>query len=267
MLPMETRSDDMSFWEHLDALRGSLLRMLLVVAVLSIGLFCFKGPLFDVVLAPTRGDFPTYGILETLSERFGVAERLAPLGVRLINTGLAQQFFLHVKVSVYFALLLASPYIIYLLFHFLSPALYSHERRYAIRLALGSYLMFLVGVAVNYFLLFPLTYRFLGTYQISEIVENTVTIESYIDTLLMLSLSLGVVFEIPTICYILAAMGILSAETMRRVRRPVVIASLVVSAIITPTGDAFTLLLVALPMYLLYELSILIIPKNEKELK
>ena len=186
---------------------------------------------------------------------------MLPLGVRLINTGLAQQFLLHVKTSAYVGLMLASPYIIYLLFRFVSPALYDKERRYAVHLVSSGYVMFVLGILLSYFLIFPLTFRFLGTYQISHVVENTVTIESYIDTLLMISLSMGIVFEIPVLCWIMGRMGIINAGMMRHYRRHVIVGLLIIGAIITPTADVFTLLLVSMPMWLLYELSIFIVAR------
>jgi sec-independent protein translocase protein TatC len=119
--------------------------------------------------------------------------------------------------------------------------------------------MFLLGMMLSYFLIFPLTFRFLGTYQVSDVVENTVTIESYIDTLLMISLSMGLVFEIPVVCWIMGRMGIINAKMMCHYRRHVIVALLVMGAVITPTADVFTLLLVSMPMWLLYEFSIHIV--------
>ena len=158
--------------------------------------------------------------------------------------------------------MLALPYILYLLFGFVSPALYVNERKYAVRLVVSGSVMFVLGLMLSYFLVFPLTYRFLSTYQISAIVENTVTIESYIDTLITLSFALGIVFEIPVLCWVLGKMGIISANMMRGYRRHVCVMLLVIGAIITPTSDVFTLLLVTLPMYLLYEMSIHIVART-----
>ena len=184
--------------------------------------------------------------------------------VRLINTGLAEQFVIHMKVSLYAGLLCASPYVIYLLFRFVSPALYDNERRYAVRTVGAGYVMFLLGTALNYFLIFPLTFRFLGTYQVSAEVENTVTLQSYMDTLLMMSLTLGIVFEIPVLCWLLARFGVLTSSFMRRFRRHAVVVVLVAAAVITPTSDVFTLLLVAFPMWLLYEAGIWVVAATEK---
>lgn len=250
-----------TFWEHLDALRSSIIKIGIAVVVCSIAAFCFKRELFDFLLAPCSDNFVTYRLLEEVTTfvTSGSAAPLAPLEVQLFNTGLAQQFMLHLKAAFAVGLLVASPYVIYLLFHFISPALYSHERRMGIRLVLSGYAMFVLGVLLTYYLIFPLTFRFLGTYQVSSMVANTVTLSSYLETLLMLSLSMGIVFEIPVICSILGRFGLLRAQLMRKYRRHVIVGLLILAAIITPTADAFTLLLVAFPMWLLFEVSIWVV--------
>jgi len=122
--------------------------------------------------------------------------------------------------------------------------------------------MFMLGVLISYFLIFPLTFRFLGTYQVSEQVENMISLQSYISTLLMMCLAMGIVFEIPILSWLFAKLGFISADFMRRYRRHAVVIILIVAAIITPTSDVFTLLLVSLPMWLLYEVSILIVKRS-----
>ena len=250
-----------TFWEHLDALRSSIIKIGIAVVVCSIAAFCFKRELFDFLLAPCSDNFVTYRLLEEVTTfvTSGSAAPLAPLEVQLFNTGLAQQFMLHLKTAFAVGFLVASPYVIYLLFHFISPALYSHERRMGIRLVVSGYVMFVLGVLLTYYLIFPLTFRFLGTYQVSSMVANTVTLSSYLETLLMLSLSMGIVFEIPVICSILGRFGLLRAQLMRKYRRHVIVGLLILAAIITPTADAFTLLLVAFPMWLLFEVSIWVV--------
>ena len=238
----------MTFWDHLDELRGVIIRALLVTTVAAAVAFCLKEPLFDIVLAPRSGDFITYRLL-------GVE----PFEISLMNTGLTEQFMIHLKTAFYAGLLVASPYIIYLLFGFIQPALYDNERRYATTLVGSGYLMFMVGTLLNYLLIFPLTVRFLGTYQVSPDVANMLTIQSYIDTLLMMSLVMGIVFELPVVCWLLGRMGLINARMMGQWRKHAIVAILVVAAIITPTTDAFTLFVVALPIWLLYELSILIV--------
>jgi sec-independent protein translocase protein TatC len=243
-------SDDgsLTFWDHLDVLRSSIIRMIVAAVVMGIAAFFMKDWLFNIVLAPKDSNFCTYRLL-------GVE----PFSIQLVNTGLTEQFMIHMKVALMTGILVASPYIIYLLFRFISPALYENERRYSIRITVTAYVMFLVGVVVNYLLIFPLTVRFLGTYQVSEEVVTMLTITSYIDTLLMMSLVFGILFEIPVISWLLAKAGMLKASWMTEYRRHAIVAILIVAAIITPTADVLTLIIVSLPIWLLYEVSILLV--------
>ena len=240
----------MTFWDHLDELRSVIIRALVVTVVAAAVAFCLKDQLFEVVLAPRTSDFITFRLLGV--EAFNI---------HLMNTGLTEQFMIHLKTAMYAGVLIASPYIIYLLFGFISPALYDNERRYATLLCTSGYLMFMLGTLLNYFLIFPLTVKFLGTYQVSEDVANMLTLQSYMDTLLMMSLVMGIIFELPVVSWLLGRMGLLNASMMRMWRKHAIVAILVVAAIITPTTDAFTLLIVALPIWLLYEASIFIVKK------
>ena len=242
------KTDSLTFWDHLDVLRSSLIRMGVAVVVFAVAAFCLKDELFSVVLAPRSSDFVTYKLL-------GVD----PFSIHLMNTGLTEQFMIHMRTAIYAGLLLASPYILYELFRFVSPGLYQNERRYAVWITGSAYVMFLIGTLVNYFVVFPLTVRFLGTYQVSPDVANMLTLQSYIDTLIGMSLVMGVVFELPVVCGLLGHMGLINNSMMSEYRRHAIVAILIVAAIITPTTDMFTLFVVALPIYLLYELSIQIV--------
>ncbi len=242
------KSEPLTFWDHLDVLRSSLIRMGLAVVVFAVAAFCLKDELFSVVLAPRSSDFVTYRLL-------GVE----PFAIHLMNTGLTEQFMIHVRTAIYAGLLVASPYILYELFRFVSPGLYQNERRYAVWIVGAAYVMFIVGTLVNYFVVFPLTVRFLGTYQVSPDVANMLTLQSYVDTLIGMSLVMGIVFELPVVCGLLGRMGLITNRLMSEYRRHAIVAILVVAAIITPTTDVFTLFVVALPIYLLYELSIQIV--------
>ena len=238
----------MTFWDHLDELRTVIIRSLVITVLVAIVAFCLKDELFAIVLAPRTSDFITYRLM-------GVE----PFSIHLMNTGLTEQFMIHMKTAFYAGILVASPYIIYLLFRFVSPALYDNERRYATALVSSGYLMFLLGTLLNYFLIFPLTVKFLGTYQVSEDVANMLTLQSYMDTLLMMSLVMGIVFELPVVSWLLGKMGLINATLMKTWRRHAIVTILIISAIITPTTDAFTLLVVALPIWLLYEVSIFVV--------
>ena len=245
---MSSPSDNATFWEHLDELRSCIIKVLLVVAVFSILAFLMKEPLFNIVLAPRTSDFISYRLL-------GVPA----FSIHLINTGLTEQFMVHMRTSLYMGVLMASPYIIYQLFCFVSPGLYDNERRYAIRIVGSAYVMFLLGTLLNFFLVFPLTVRFLGTYQVSADVTNMLTLQSYIDTLISMSFLLGVLFELPVVCWLMGRMGIINSRMMSAYRRHAVVAILVLAAIVTPTTDVFTLFVVAFPIWMLYELSIFIV--------
>ena len=238
----------MTFWDHLDELRGVIVRALVVTMLAAAVAFVMKDELFAVVLAPRTSDFITYRLM-------GVE----PFSIHLMNTGLTEQFMIHLKTAMYAGVLVASPYIIYILFGFIAPALYDNERRYATLLCTSGYLMFMLGTALNYLLIFPLTLKFLGTYQVSADVANMLTLQSYMDTLLMMNLVMGIVFELPVVSWILGKMGLINDQVMCTMRRHAVVVILIVAAIITPTTDAFTLFVVALPIWLLYELSIVIV--------
>ena len=240
----------MTFWDHLEELRRVLLRCIIVVALFAILAFVFKDEVFTIVFLPKSPHF--------LHDIFGNTP-----DVQLINTELPRQFIVHMMTSFYAGLIVAAPYIIYELYRFISPALYENERRYATPLVLSSYLMFMTGVLFCYFILFPITFRFLAGYQVDASVQNLISLESYIDTLVFLSLAMGIVFEIPILSWLLGRIGILHRGQMQQYRRHALVAILIIAAIITPTSDAITLAIVSLPMYLLYELSILLVPSSK----
>lgn len=221
----------------------------MVVALLAIFAFIFKDEVFFVIFAPKSPDFLPTIFSETPD-------------IQLINTELTRQFVVHMMVSFYVGLIVAAPYIIFELYRFIAPALYENERRYSTPLVISSYLMFMLGVLFSYFILFPITFRFLANYQVDTDVANLISLESYIDTLTFLSLAMGIVFEIPILSWLLGRLGILHREQMQQYRRHAIVAILLIAAIITPTSDAITLAIVSLPMYLLYEVSILLVPRK-----
>ncbi len=238
----------MTFWDHLDVLRNSIIKMLIGAIIASIVAFLLKDWLFLIVLAPEDSNFITYRLLN-----------IGGFHIHLINTGLTEQFMIHLKMALSIGILIVSPYILYLIYAFISPALYEKEKKYSFRLTISAYIMFLIGILINYFLVFPLTVRFLGTYSVSHNIENMLNISSYIDTLLGMSLAFGVIFEIPIISYLLARFGMLRSSWMKHYRRHAIVVILILAAFITPTTDMLTLVIVSLPMWLLYELSILIV--------
>lgn len=249
-----------SFWDHLDEFRGVVIRALLVTTLCSVVAFCFGEWLFDFVFAPSRDDFITYRLFNRLGDGL-----VPPFEVKLINTGLARQFMIHMKTAFCAGVVCASPYILYEIFRFVSPALYTNERRYATRIVAGGYIMFLAGAALSYLLIFPLTFRFLGTYQVDQCVENMIDLDSYMSVFLTLALCMGLMFEMPVLAWMFGKAGLISSQFMSRYRRHAIVVILVTAAIITPTSDVFTLLIVSVPMWLLYEVSICLVRATEHE--
>lgn len=248
----------MPMTEHLDALRKMLVRMVCVVTVLAVAIFCLKEQVFSLLLAPKEYDFVTYRMLERIMHALGSGFCFEPYHVSLINTELSGQFMAHLSSSFYLALLAASPYLITELFVFILPALYANERKYSVQTAVTMYLLFAAGVLMNYFVLFPISFRFLGTYTVAEAVTNTITLDSYMSTFAGLTFMMGLVFQLPVVCFFLGKIGVLSASLMRNYRRHALVAIMIVAAFITPP-DLFTMFLVTGPLYLLYEVSILVI--------
>ena len=263
---MSEQLETMSFGSHLEVLRRMLIRIALVVIGLAIVVFCCKDLTFQLLLAPKESDFVTFRLIERLSDWVagwtgGDGFRFEPYHLQLISTELSAQFMMHLTASVSIGALLASPYILYEIFRFITPALYEHERRYSLTLGICCYVQFVVGVLVSYFLLAPISFRFLGTYQVDASVQNTITLDSYISTFTGLTFSMGLVFQLPVICWLLAKMGLLRASLMQRYRRHAIVLIMIAAAIITPP-DIFTLVLVSLPLYALYELCIIIVGKT-----
>lgn len=250
---------EMSFWEHLDTLRGVILRAAAVVVIIGIALFNFMPWIFDnIILAPCHGDFPLYRLIDYVTgQTAGLpATRLSDnFDLQLINIQLASQFFIHMSTSCWLALVLSFPIIIYLLWGFIKPGLYARERRGATKAFLLGNVMFITGIAVGYFIIFPITVRFLADYQLSQSIANTISLDSYINSFISLILIMGLLFELPLLAWLLGRAGLLHRQFFTRYRRHAIVALLILAAIITPTGDPFTLIAVFAPVYILWEFS------------
>lgn len=245
-------SGEMSFWDHLDVIRKSLFRIALVVLIAAAVLFAFKGFLFDqVILAPTQGDFFLYRWIG------------ADVSMSLVNIEVTAQFMIHMKMAFLGAIVLTSPYIIFKVWQFIAPALYEHEKKKVGRAFLFASGLFYLGVVVGYVLIFPLMLNFFSDYQVSESVTNMFSLSSYISLLTSMVLIFGIVFEFPTLVAVLSSIGILKKETMIKYRRHAICAVVILAAVITPSGDPFSLMVVAVPLYLLFEFSVFIC-KSEK---
>lgn len=269
---MSARHDDspqaeMGFWDHVDALRGVLFRSFGVIGALLIVFMALMPRIFDrVILAPCRPDFPLYTLFSGMSAGPLMPDFSATdFHVNLINIQLASQFFIHISTAFWLALIVSAPAIMYFLWQFLAPALYSRERKAVSRAFVAGTGMFFIGAAVGYFIVFPLTLRFLAGYQVSSLVPNQISLDSYMDNFVMMIFMMGLMFELPLVAWLLGRMGLLTRTLFTRYRRHAVVGLLVLAAIITPSGDPFTLMVVFTPVYMLWELGALLVPRSHPE--
>ncbi len=254
---------EMTFWEHLDEFRGTIFRMAAVIIVLAVGAFCVMRWFFDViVLAPCRSSFITYHAFSFIEGDGDFLPDLAStdFSVNLMSINMGTQFMTHMSASLWLAATVGFPVILWMLWRFVSPALYPDEKRPVQRAFGFGLVMFYVGVLVGYFVVFPLALRFLSQYSLSDTIANHLTLESYMDTFYMVLLSMGVVFEVPLVAWLLGKIGVLHRRFFTRFRRHAIVASVAIAAIITPTSDVFTLLIVFIPIYGLWELSAFLVP-------
>ena len=244
----------MSFWDHLEVLRGSLFRSVLYLCVFSALGLIFKQELFDIILAPAGRDFCIYRMLGW------------DFSMQLVNIEVSAQFFVHLRASFAVGLVLSFPLIIYELWRFVAPALYPGEKK-VIRLGfvLAS-LLFYLGVLVAYFIVLPVCLQFFINYSIDQEIANTITIGSYMSVFTSTVLLIGLTFEFPTVALVLSRLGIVSPEMLRKGRKIAFVLVLALSAFITP-ADPVSMFVLAIPLYLLYEFSILLCksPKSPKD--
>ena len=260
----EVQEGAMSFWDHLEVLRWALFRSACVLAVIMVGTFIAMPYIFDrFILAPTSNDFFTYRWLNAIGKGF---VKLSPdFDVQIININVASQFMTHISTSVSMAAVIAFPYFIWEIWKFIEPALFDDEIRHLRPAFLGGTLMFYIGCAIGYVLVFPFTFRFLVEYNLSPNITNQINLQSYIDNFTMLILVMGIVFEMPLLAWLLSLFGILRKSLLREYKRHAIVALLIAAAIITPSGDPFTLMLVFIPLYVLYELSILVVKDKQRQ--
>ena len=261
----------LTFWGHLEVLRWAIFRVAIVVLVSMIGFFIAMPDIFNpFVLGPTTSDFFLYRLLGNLGDWLPFLPDFSndDYHVDIININVASQFLTHISTSFWFSLVVAFPYLIFEIWKFISPALYDNEKP-SIRLAfLFGTIMFFLGCAVGYSVIFPFTFRFLTEYQLSAEITNQISLNSYMGSFLMMVFIMGLVFEIPLLAWVLSRLGLIDKEFLKTYRRHAVAVMLVLAAAITPTGDPFTLSIVFIPLYLLYELAIRIVrpaPKPEED--
>jgi len=257
----------LTFGGHLEVFRRMLFRVIAVAGAIAGVVFCFKETTWELLLAPSEWNFCTYRWLESAMHAMDINFSFEEFHVEMIATDLSSQFMTHITTAVYLGLLGASPYILYELFRFISPALYENERKYSVQVAVIIYVLFLLGVLMSYFVLFPISFRFLGTYSVSAKVVSNITLDSYISTFVSLTLVMGVVFQLPVIAFFLGKLGVVTSSMLANYRKHSFIVIMLVAAIITPP-DLMTLILVTIPLYLLYEVSIRVVkwvePKEQE---
>ena len=256
----------MDFWGHLGALRGVLFKIAAVVVAVAVLLFIYMPWIFDhVVLAPCDGSFVTYHLFDAVRGDGSLLPNLSGEGfhIDLINYELTAQLNTHVSLSFWGSVVLCFPFIIYMLWTFVAPGLYPHERKSAVPAFIFGNVMFFIGILCSYFLVFPMCLKFLADYQITDSIHNTISLGSYISNFLMMNFLMGLAFEVPLLCWLLGKMGLITRRFFSKFRRHAIVAFVVLAAVITPTGDPFTLLLVFIPLYALWELSALLVPRTK----
>lgn len=258
----------LTFWGHLEVLRWAIFRVIVVVFLAMIGWFVVMPDIFNTfVLGPTTSDFFLYRWLGSLGNSIPFLPDFSndDYHVDIININVASQFMTHITTSFWFALVTAFPYLIYEIWKFISPALYDNEKG-SLRLAfLFGTLMFYLGCAVGYGVIYPFTFRFLTEYQLSAEITNQISLNSYMGTFLMMVFIMGLVFEMPLLAWVMSRLGLINQEFLQKYRRHAVAVLLILAAAITPTGDPFTLSIVFIPLYLLYELAIKVVRRRAPE--
>ncbi|RYE11817.1 MAG: twin-arginine translocase subunit TatC [Sphingobacteriaceae bacterium] len=257
---------EMSFFDHLDILRKHLIRSAIAIIVFMGLAFYFYDFIFDtVIMGPSKPDFWTYRMLCELGEylhRPGFC--VNAIKIDLINTEMAGQFTLQLNSSLIIGITLGFPYLLYEIWLFIKPALHDKERKAASGFVLYASILFLIGVLFGYYVITPESISFLANYNVSSSIKNLISIDNYLSSVATLTLSTGLVFELPILIYILSTMGLLTAKFMRESRRYAIIIILIIAAVVTPTPDMLTMTVVSVPLFLLFEASIFVAAAVDK---
>ncbi len=266
--PLKKPKDDneMTFWDHLDELRATLWHIIIAILITSILAFTFKEILFDrIILAPKSPDFITYRILCKIGAWLSLQSLcITPEKFELININLAGQFTSHMNISLIAGLILAIPYALWELWRFIKPGLTPDEVMAARGGVIVTSILFLTGVLFSYFVVAPLMINFLGGYLVSTSVSNQIALTSYVSAITMMTLLMGLLFELPVLVLFLTRIGILTPSFLRKYRKHTAVAILIISGIITPSPDIFSQLIVAVPLYALFEVSVAISSRIHK---
>ena len=248
----------MTFWEHLDELRSTLIWSVVAIAVCGIVAFIFKEILFDhILLAPKEKSFISYRVLCKLADSVAMPTLcIDPSSFQIININLAGQFMAHMTISFVAGLIVAMPFVVYQFWRFIKPGLTDEEKSHTRGGVLIISVLFLTGILFSYFIVVPLMVNFLGGYQVSEMVTNQIALSSYTSAITMMTLLMGLLFELPIVVVFLTKAGILTPSHLKKYRKHTLIAILIIAGIITPSPDIFSQLIVAVPLYLLFEFSV-----------
>lgn len=253
---------EMGFLEHLDELRKHLIRSAIAVLVFAIIVFIYAPWIFDhIIFAPLQPDFYSYKVLCYLSNITHFKELCFQITTHPLQAlSASEQFFNHIWISIVLGIILASPFILYEVWKFIRPALKENEANPVKSFISISTSLFLIGILFGYFVLFPMSYNFLINYQISEkgLVQTHNTLEDYISLISTMVLVSGLIFELPVLVFLLAKLGLITSQWMKHYRRHAVVIILIIAAVITPSPDVISQLIVAIPLYVLYELSIFV---------
>lgn len=250
-------NSEMHFLDHLEALRWHLVRSAIAIVVFSLVAFLNPEILFDtIILGAKNPDFFTYRMMCLLSEKFNIDMCITEVPFTLINIDISGQFTTHIYVAFIAGFIMAFPYFIWEMWRFIKPALSAKERNYSRGVVFFSSILFIAGVLFGYLIISPLSINFLGSYQISQQVANQISLNSFISTVTMLTLSSGVVFELPVVIYFLSKMGLVTPTFLRTYRKHSMVVILIIAAVITPSPDVTSQVLVAVPLFLLYEIGI-----------
>ena len=259
---------EMSFFDHLEVLRWHLIRASVAIVIFTILAFVYYDFIFDtIIMGPKNPSFWTYRMMCMIGDKFNLGPDfcIKEIPFIIINTDMAGQFTLQMNSSLIIGLVLGVPYLLYELWRFIKPGLTETESSSASGFVFYASLLFMLGILFGYYIISPLSINFLANYKISQVIQNQITIDSYLSSVATLTLGTGVVFELPIIIYILSKIGIMTPAFMRSSRRYAIVIILIIAAVVTPTPDILTMMTVSFPLFILYEISILISARVDKK--
>jgi sec-independent protein translocase protein TatC len=261
----KTLEAEMSFFDHLEALRWHLIRSAIAIVIITCFVFAYYDWIFDtIIMGPSKEGFWTYRTMCNVGNAIGRNFCFSKFKINLINTEMAGQFTLQINSSLMIGVTLGVPYLLWELWRFIKPALHEKEKKAASGFVFFTSLLFFIGVLFGYYVITPMSLHFLATYTVSDLIQNLFDIDSYISSVATLTIASGLVFELPILIYVLASLGIMTPALMRSTRRYAIVIILIIAAVVTPTPDMLTMTIVSIPLFILYEISIFVAAAVEK---